>query len=259
MAIRRLATDRSNTPLAPILAKLSGLASLSDHEIGLINTMASHRRQHRAGAELEMEGHALGRPRVVLSGWACRARLFEDGRRQIIHILLPGDGIGLCRRPSPHTVSTVIALTSVQTGEAQALADVLAEEDDASPGLLDALEISAGIEEAALVDQVARLGRLTAYERTVHLLLELHWRLTLAGLADRHNFPMPLTQEMLADTLGLSIVHVNRTLQQLRREGMLELRSGYCDLLKPDLLAALCGYRSPRPSRTAHFGAAKTA
>ena len=89
-----------------------------------------------------------------------------------------------------------------------------------------------------------RLGRQTGYERTAHLLLELGDRLAAAGLGDGRRFPMPLTQESLADALGLSVVHVNRILQQLRRERLIELRSGEAVLIERDLLVGVADYRS---------------
>jgi DNA-binding transcriptional MocR family regulator len=70
------------------------------------------------------------------------------------------------------------------------------------------------------------------------------------GLGNERKFPLPLTQEVLADALGLSIVHVNRTLQQLRREGLLEMRGGFVELLKPELLVATSDFRLPQPTRT---------
>jgi CRP-like cAMP-binding protein len=100
---------------------------------------------------------------------------------------------------------------------------------------------------------MVRLGQQTAYERVAHFLLELQRRLQIAGLGDSQRFPLPLTQEMLADSLGLSIVHVNRTLQHLRREKLIELRSGVAILLEPQTLSGICDYdavgalRAPAP------------
>jgi CRP-like cAMP-binding protein len=96
-----------------------------------------------------------------------------------------------------------------------------------------------------------RLGRQTALERTAHLFLELRQRLAAVGLADGARFPLPLTQEVLADTLGLSIVHMNRTLQQLRREGLVEVKSGWARLLDPAALAARCAFAAPAPAPAA--------
>jgi CRP-like cAMP-binding protein len=79
-----------------------------------------------------------------------------------------------------------------------------------------------------------------------HFFLELQRRLEVTGLGDSQRFPLPLTQEILADALGLSIVHVNRTLQHLRREQLIELRSGVAILLQPAALAQIADYRAPQ-------------
>ena len=97
-------------------------------------------------------------------------------------------------------------------------------------------------------EQVVRVGRRTAYERMCHLLLELHHRLSLVGLAQDWRFPMPLTQEILADATSLSIVHVNRTLTQLRREHLVEIRQGHVTLLEPAELISIADFRPPEPS-----------
>nr|WP_281372616.1 helix-turn-helix domain-containing protein [Phenylobacterium haematophilum] len=97
-----------------------------------------------------------------------------------------------------------------------------------------------------------RLGRQTAYERLCHLLLEIRDRLLLVGMASETHFAMPMTQETLADATGLSIVHVNRILQQLRRERLLELQAGKAHLRDPAALAAIADYKAPQPSEAAH-------
>jgi CRP-like cAMP-binding protein len=89
------------------------------------------------------------------------------------------------------------------------------------PRLAAAIAWSAGRDEAILSEQIVRVGRRSAYERTGHLIVELLHRLRLVGEAEQESFELPLTQEILADTLGLSIVHVNRTLRRLRENGLL--------------------------------------
>jgi CRP-like cAMP-binding protein len=80
-------------------------------------------------------------------------------------------------------------------------------------------------------------------------MLELRHRLSNAGLVSGWRFPMPLTQEQLADTLGLSIVHVNRTLQQLRREKLVDLKRGWIELLDPDLMRSVSDFTPPEIKR----------
>jgi CRP-like cAMP-binding protein len=91
------------------------------------------------------------------------------------------------------------------------------------PRLGAAVAWSAGRDEAILSEQVVRVGRRSAYERTGHIMVELLHRLRLVGEADQRSFELPLTQEILADTLGLSIVHMNRTLRRLRENGLVRI------------------------------------
>ncbi len=196
----------------------------------------------RIRRELATEGRDQGPARAIVSGWAARVRLLLDGRRQFVSFLLPGDLIGAGRQPDPIAASTVIAITDV--------AVALLPESGSAPGLDQAYATSLALEEAYLVAQVTRLGRLNAQERIGDLLLELDERLALAGLAEGNGFAMPLTQEMLADALGLTPVHVNRMLQLARREGDIEWRPGRVTLTDTAALAQKVGRVPIRVSAT---------
>ncbi|HEY8572390.1 Crp/Fnr family transcriptional regulator [Phenylobacterium sp.] len=230
-------------PMDPVMRRLRTLAPLSEDELALLRTMVERRERHAPGEELVAEGYPPRRPRFVVSGWACRQRVMPDGRRQIFGFLLPGDGLGLGERPGPPALAGIVALTAVETVDAEPVMEAVAA--GRAPGLKQAIEQAARLEHALLLDHVVRLGRQTAYERVAHFLLELQHRLEIAGFGDAQRFPLPLTQEILADVLGLSIVHVNRTLQQLRRERLIELRSGVAILLQPDMLSSISDYRRP--------------
>ncbi|WP_232318656.1 Crp/Fnr family transcriptional regulator [Sphingomonas sp. TDK1] len=154
---------------------------------------------------------------MVLDGWLGRVRLFSDGRRQILSFLMPGDLIQNSRISQPAAPSTITALCDAIVCSAP-----LANSD----GLRDAYAGSAALDEIYLLRHIARLGRMSAYERIHDWLMEMHERLFLAGRASPDNFAMPLTQEVLADALGLTSVHVNRTLQAMRRDNVIEWRSG---------------------------------
>lgn len=226
-------------PMDPIIRRLRSLASLNEAEIDAVRALSERRERHGPGEQLIAEGTTAQRPRFVVSGWACRQRLMPDGRRQIFAFMLPGDAIGFERRPA---LAATVALTALETVDASLLHDMVRR--GLAPGLVRAFTGLQTLEDALLLDHAVRLGRLTAFERVAHFLLELQQRLEVAGLGDRQRFPLPLTQEILADALGLSIVHVNRTLQQLRRAGLIELRSGVAILLQPETLAKLCDYRA---------------
>lgn len=237
-------TGRFNThlgvrPIDAMVRRLRSLANLADSDLELLRGLSERRERHGPGEQLVAESETGVRPRFIVSGWACRQRLMPDGRRQIFSLLLPGDGFGFGVRPQ---LANIVALTALETVDATAIQEAVRR--GGAPGLARALAASDLLEDALLLDHAVRLGRLTAFERVAHFLLELQQRMEVVGLGDRQRFPLPLTQEILADTLGLSIVHVNRTLQQLRRSGMIELRSGVAILLEPDSMARLCDYRA---------------
>lgn len=234
----RFSTHLGTRSLDPILRRLRSLASLSEGEVELVRSLGERRERHGPGEQLVAEG-AVARPRFVVSGWACRQRLMPDGRRQIFSLLLPGDSFGFGSRPA---LCGVAALTAIDIMDAGALQEAIRR--GSVPGLARALSAAETQEDALLLDHAVRLGRMTAFERVAHFLLELQQRLEIAGLGDHQRFPLPLTQEILADALGLSIVHVNRTLQQLRRAALLELRSGVAILLEPEAMARVCDYRA---------------
>ena len=100
-------------------------------------------------------------------------------------------------------------------------------------------------DEGNLCDQIVRLGRQTAYERLLHLVLEFHHRLQAVGMVNGYSFAFPLTQEVLADALGLSVVHINRTLQQVRRDRLLDMRGGQVTLRQIDLMRAMADWAPP--------------
>jgi CRP-like cAMP-binding protein len=233
--------QRPVRPAEAVLRRTARLADLSPAEIALIGALPERTDHHAANHELIREGEPMGRPRFLVSGWACRQRVLPDGRRQIFGFLLPGDGLGFCGPHAPPALCGMAAVTAVETVDAGVIRD--AARDGDHPGLGHALAVAASLDEAHLLDHAVRLGRQTAYERMAHLLLELHQRLASVELATAWRFPLPLTQETLADALGLSIVHVNRTLQQMRRERLIEVRSGFATLLAPELLAACADFR----------------
>ncbi len=239
IAARHLALNRL------ILVRLNALSPIGDEMTDAVLGLRGL-QDHPTGSELVRDREALV-PRFLVSGWAARVRWLADGRRQIISFILPGDSIGLCERPQPIALAPVVALTKVQTLDASPIQKALSA-PGTYPGLSQAFHIAASLDEAVLMDQVVRLGRQAAYERLSHLLLELGHRLEQVGLGRRMDFPCPLTQEMIADALGLSIVHVNRTLQQLRGEALLELKQGRAQLLNGDLLETIADWRVPQPS-----------
>jgi CRP-like cAMP-binding protein len=196
-----------------------------------------------SGHELIAEGDHLNRPTLLLEGWAVRQRVLSDGRRQIISFILPGDGFGFCPRHDGVSLSSTVTLTPVAIARMPLLSETLHRIPPTA--LSRAARNMLSLEESCLVNETVRLGRQSAYERLIHLLLEFHDRLDAVGLVRDGAFTMPFTQEVLSDALGLSTVHTNRTLQQLRRERLIETHMPTIQLLDLHLLAEIADYRRP--------------
>ena len=235
---------RQSTDLGAIVARgFAQYASLNDHESNFLAAQAANVHRYPARSELIGTRSESGDAALfLLSGWACRARFLADGRRQIIEFLLAGDVVGFMPSHGRRPLAAAYALTGVSVAPAsnlyQAFGDAQSFEHFAA--VRRALEKN---QEMRLINQIVRAGRQTAYERLAHLLLEFNDRLSKVGLAQNNSFAMPLTQEILADGLGLSVVHVNRTLQQLRREQLLTLTDGIATLLEPEKLARIADFQ----------------
>lgn len=194
------------------------------------------------GTEVRGSDGCAKSAQVLTEGVAGEVRCFGDGRRQILALRFPGDVL------LPGDGETLVALTHVRTADG---ARLLARLSDASPAYqpLRRAWVAAGrVDQALLRDQVVRLGRMSAFERVAHIMLEIHERLGQVGLVSDTTFHLPLTQEMVSDVAGLSVVHLNRTLQNLRRDELLGFRHGYVTLKDRDRLAQVASYVSTYPA-----------
>lgn len=170
---------------------------------------------------------------MILSGWAALRRTTANGMRQIIVFFLPGDLVGLDTATAPMADGEVVALTNMRlrqlSGDGRA---AVAQ----THGLVRAIAAHNLQHQSRLQDQILRLGAMSAAERTAHLLAELDERLK-RGAASTRSQPFPIRQEIIAQTLGLSLVHVNRTLKRLRALSLVWVDHG-C-LVVPDRTALL--------------------
>jgi CRP-like cAMP-binding protein len=238
---------RSLAPLRDFASKLfTAHGALTPAEEIQVNTSLAAMETVTAGTELFVEGQLLNCPLLLLEGWAVRQRVLSDGRRQIVSFILPGDVMGLCERTDAVALCSTVAVTDVTFASMPVLADALR----AKSGALYRWSREAiATQERGLYDQVVRLGRQSAYERLVHQLLDFYYRLRGVDLLEGHSFALPFTQEVLSDALGLSTVHTNRTLQQLRREHLIESHGQIIHLINLPRLAEICDYQPPRQVR----------
>ena len=200
---------------------LAALPFLSAEELALVRTCGASRRLVRAGTELSREGELTDNLHFLEDGWACQYSITRDGRRQISAVLLPGDVCNLDAllfRRLNIGVRTLTAATVISVPR-----DRVATLAAKAPGVTQCFTWLSIIENAILSRRMLCLGRLSARERLAHLFCELAVRLGHVRSEGEISFDMPLTQEHLADALGLTPVHLNRTIQLLRSEKLLSL------------------------------------
>ncbi|MEL7256996.1 MAG: Crp/Fnr family transcriptional regulator [Pseudomonadota bacterium] len=209
----------------PLVRKLGAFVALSDPELSVLASLYKRRRTFVAGRDLVHQGQTDQAAYILFSGWACSYKLLEDGQRQIVDFQIPGDFLGLrsvLLHVSDHSIEPVTDIEVTEFHVADLL-DAFAQ----TPRLATAVLWAASRDEAMVVEHLVDVGRRDAAERMAHFLLEIGARLALIGLGSKDGYACPLTQYHLADTLGLSAVHVNRVLRQLRESGLVTFRDGH--------------------------------
>ena len=223
----------------------------SEAETALIESLKRDQVLIDAGRSIIDEGQAEAPLYTVFAGWAFRFKTLSDGRRQILNFLLPGDFIGVQQRMDDQASHGVQALTAVVLCVFRR--DALWELHSKAPRLGFAVTWLVAREEAAVDDTLLSIGRRSAEERIAALLIVLFKR-AAALQPDRGaaGVPFPLTQQHIADGLGLSLVHTNKTLRKLERRGLHRIDNGRLHLLDARALARVAdlygdGIPSPRP------------
>ncbi|XKH37007.1 Crp/Fnr family transcriptional regulator [Azospirillum doebereinerae] len=194
---------------------------LKDEEKDYLSDLEKNIVRQTARTDLLQQGEKYRDVRVMREGWAIRHKALPDGRRQVVNFVLPGDIIGMYSTLFESADHSVTTLTAVEV--ACFPPERIVELFQSFPRLAAALAWSGAREEAIVAERLLSLGRRTALERTAHLIVELLRRLSTVNLVENGHFTLPVTQEILADALGLSIVHINRTLRRLRDSGLIEL------------------------------------
>jgi CRP-like cAMP-binding protein len=220
-----------------LVAKLSRFAPLSDDDIGVLEALCSKEERVNASVNLVDEGSTTRQGFVITRGSACRYRLMADGRRQILTFLIPGDVFdlhGFLLSVADHSVVTMVP-TRLATIRRDKVSEIVAHH----PRIGAALWWSTIQEAAMLRERIVMLGRRNARARVAYLFCEFLWRYRAIGLSEDHSLPLPLTQVDIADTLGLTAVHVNRVLQALRRDGLITLGHRRLTLHHVDRLQSL--------------------
>lgn len=203
--------------------KLSSFMKLTDDERACLAELQSTPLHVERGRELLQQGEKGQVAYILHSGWGCSYKTLTDGGRQVITFPIAGDFVGLrsvLLRTSDHTFSAITDAV-VSRVELPRLLTLFNE----FPRLGTAVLWATSRDEAITVEHLASIGRRSAIERTAHFFLELWDRLCLVGLAGETEFDCPTNQYELADALGLSSIHVNRVLRELREVKLLTFSS----------------------------------
>lgn len=204
-----------------LIRKLERYVRLSNEDKATLRTAARDKiKRLRPREDVIREGEKPTNINLILSGWACRYKVLEDGRRQIMAFFLPGDVCDLnifVLKEMDHSVAALTPLTYAEI--TRETFDHMAEH----PRIVQAMWWDTLVCAAIQREWTVNLGQRTAIERIAHLLCELYIRLHTVGLTVDGQCELPVTQSELADATGLTPVHVNRTLQELRAQGLIVL------------------------------------
>ncbi|UOM36243.1 Crp/Fnr family transcriptional regulator [Acuticoccus sp. I52.16.1] len=244
----------ANNKLRPISRRIEALSHTNSSILHRLERLLGRTNEHSRGSLYSEVGAVQSRPQVIVEGWMQRTHLLQDGRQQVLGHLLPGDFVNFALHPQVPSLTNVECVTDVVLADASDLRDHIAAVGPDDP-LASAILLVLGVDEAITMNCIVRLTRQSAYERLAHLLLDLHYRLSLAGMVDDNSFELPLTQQALGEALGLSVVHLNRVLMQLRRDGSLERAGRTITLLEPERLRRRVDHTFPRSRIPAPFPA----
>jgi CRP-like cAMP-binding protein len=206
--------------LALLKRKLDSIGDLGEEESRLIDQLPYRLKELARGEEVAREGERATSSCVLLAGFMHRYKLVPNGGRQILALHTPGDipdlhslHVNLMDHTLAATVPSVIGII-----EHQDLRDATTK----SPGLAALLWRDTLIDAAIFREWITVMGRQSAVRHLAHLLCELFLRMQAVSLSRANACQLPLTQQVIADALGLSAVHTNRSLQSMRAEGLIE-------------------------------------
>jgi len=214
---------------APLIAKIERFVELSGEERDCLQRLQGEFTRYRDGSDIVAAGHRYRCLFVLNRGMAIRYKVLHDGRRHIINLNLPGDLLGFPGCLFDRSLYSIASLGDVTVCP-------ITHEDlfvlfRRYPRLSTALFWLVGHQAAVFAEHLVGVARQSAYERIAHLLLELLVRLQAVGIADECSYFLPITQEQMADALGLSEPHVNRTLRRLREDGLIALEGAHVSCL----------------------------
>jgi CRP-like cAMP-binding protein len=233
---------------------LRGKATLRDftpEELAFVTNFKSGELNVETGTSILLQGTNSAHLYTLLSGWAFRYKMLPDGRRQILNYVLPGDLVGLQGSLADEMQHSVEALTDM-------ILCVFPREKlwglyTSHPALAFDVTWLAAREEQILDDHLTNVGRRTSLERTAYLLLHMFLRAEEIGLTKGDTVQFPFTQQHVADTLGMSLVHTNKTLKRLTATKTARWKDRKFEILQRDKLIEVAGYDPPKQKHRRPF------
>ena len=236
------ASDAPSLNANPLVLKLASLADLSADDRAVLHGLCGHPTTVVAHTDLIREGDAPNGVYLILDGMAARYKIRQNGVRQIMAYLIPGDFCDLdvaLLHEMDHAIGTLSTCQVVRI-DLPTIRNLV----ENHPSIARALRIVTLVDEATLREWLMNVGGRSADERVAHLFCELLLRFQAVGLATRDSYSLPIRQVDLADTTGLSAVHVNRTLQALRRQGLIALSGTSLTILDLPRLQDLAEFKA---------------
>lgn len=233
--VRAIQHDACDDPFVARLKRYTDLSTADLHALrGLIESELTVKKRR----DLVVDGYGYCKLCFVRDGFAARYRLLRNGKRQIVNVVLPGDVVGLPCSFLDRAAFSVIAVTDMKL-QVCSLEDFVAL-CHRRPKFGLALSWLAVHEAICYAEHVVDMGRRTSVERLARFMLEIHSRLAMVGRAGKADFELPFSQEVMSDTLGLSVPHLNRMLAQLKAERLIAMNDRhveFSDLHAVELLA----------------------
>lgn len=225
---------------ARFIHKLNALTPLGDQAVEALVSALGKTETLDARFDLMREGDRPGPLLIVIEGWACRYKILPNGARQILAFILPGDSCDLHVDLFPQMDHSIQTITSCVVAKIERLSIEII--FDKHPSVLKAMYIRQLVDEAALRAWITSIGRRSSIERVAHLMCELYVRARNIGVGSDQELALPLSQIILADALGMTPVHINRVLKQLRLAGAIAIARGSLVILNSLVLAQIAGF-----------------
>lgn len=218
----KVAEARSD-PLYELLLKLRARDVLSDEEEQVLRASISEIKEVGRAKVLVKAGVVVSECTLLVEGYVCRYKDLSDGQRQVMELHVPGDFLDLHSFLLKQLEHNVGSMTPVRL--ALVPHDRIRDITEKYPHLARMLWFSTLLDAAIHRERILSVGRRSALSRIAHLFCELYVRLKVVGMTDGYCYRLPITQADIADASGLTAVHVNRMLKQLRDMGLMSFRN----------------------------------